>query len=57
MYTTYYGTDTRGESLIENLVRLNLNILNQGNEPTIVIFNRKGVTDFTPGANEKLACI
>jgi hypothetical protein len=52
-----YGTDTRGEGLIEYLVRLNLNILNQGNEPTIVSFNRKEITDFTPGANEKLACI
>jgi hypothetical protein len=52
MHATYYATNTRGESLMEYLVTLNLNILNQGNEPTIIIFNRKEVTDFTLGANE-----
>jgi hypothetical protein len=36
---------------MEYLVILNLNILNQGNEPTFVICNRKEVTDLTLGNN------
>jgi hypothetical protein len=36
---------------MEYLVSSNLNILNQGNEPTFVIRNRKGVIDLTLGTN------
>jgi hypothetical protein len=42
-------TNPRGESFMEYLVSSNLNILNQGNEPTFVIRNRKEVTDLTLG--------
>jgi hypothetical protein len=36
---------------MEYLVSLNLNILNQGNEPTSVISNRREVIGLTPGTN------
>jgi hypothetical protein len=37
MHTTYYGTNSSGESLMKHQVRSNLNILNEGNKPTIVV--------------------
>jgi hypothetical protein len=37
----------RGQCLMEYLVSMNLSILNKGNEPTVVISNRKEVIDFT----------
>jgi hypothetical protein len=46
------GTNTRGESLLESLVSLNMNILNHGNEPTFVVCNRKEVTDLTVVTNK-----
>jgi hypothetical protein len=46
------GTNPRGESLMEFLVSSNLNILNQGNEPTFVVCNRKEVIDLTLGTNK-----
>ncbi|PNF43884.1 hypothetical protein B7P43_G02776, partial [Cryptotermes secundus] len=47
------STDTtpRGESVMKFLVSSNLNILNHGNEPTFMVFNRKEVTDLTLGTN------
>ncbi|PNF19291.1 hypothetical protein B7P43_G07515 [Cryptotermes secundus] len=45
------GTNPRGESLMEFLVSVNLNILNHGNEPTFVVCNRKEVSDLTLGTN------
>jgi hypothetical protein len=45
------GTNPREESFMEYLVGSNLNILNQGNEPTSVIHNRKKVTDLPLGTN------
>jgi hypothetical protein len=39
------------ECLMEYLLSLNLNILNQGNEPTFVVRNRKEVIDLTLGTN------
>jgi hypothetical protein len=41
----------RGESLVEFLVSSNLNILNQGNEPTFMISNRRDITDLTLGSD------
>jgi hypothetical protein len=46
------GSNPRGENLMEYLVSLNLNILNQGNEPTFLTCNRKEVTDLTLGTNK-----
>jgi hypothetical protein len=46
------GVDPRGESLMEYLVSLNLNILNHGNEPAFVVSNRTEVTDLTLGTNK-----
>jgi hypothetical protein len=43
------GTNPRGDSLMEFLVSLNLNILNRGNEPTFIVRNRKEVIDLTLG--------
>jgi hypothetical protein len=40
-----------GESLVENLISSNLDILNTGNKPTFVISNKKEVTDLTLGTN------
>jgi hypothetical protein len=45
------GTNPRGESFMEFLMSLNLNVLNQGNEPTLVVCNRKEVTNLTLGTN------
>jgi hypothetical protein len=44
---------------MEYLVSTNLDILNQGNEPTFVIRNRKEVIDLTLGTNRigNLVCI
>jgi hypothetical protein len=39
------STNPRGESFMKYLVSSNLNILNQGNEPTFVVRNRKEVID------------
>jgi hypothetical protein len=44
-------TNPRGASLMEYLVSSNLDILNQGNEPTFVTRNRKEVIDLTLGTN------
>jgi hypothetical protein len=46
------GTNPSGESFMRYLASLNLNILNQGNEPTFVIHNRKEVIDFVLGTNK-----
>jgi hypothetical protein len=46
------GTNPRGDSLMEYLVRSNLNILNHGNEPNFVVRNRKDVIDLTLGTNK-----
>jgi hypothetical protein len=43
------GVNPRGESLMENLVSSNLNILNCVNELTFVVSNRKEVIDLTLG--------
>jgi hypothetical protein len=45
------GIDPRGECLVEPPVSLNLNILNQGIEPTFVICNREVINDLTLGTN------
>jgi hypothetical protein len=45
------GTNPREENLLEFLVRLNLNILNHGNEPIFVVCKRKEVTDLTLRTN------
>jgi hypothetical protein len=45
------GTNPRGASFMEYLVSSNLNILNQGNEPTFVIRNKEEVIDLTLGTN------
>jgi hypothetical protein len=45
-------TNPRGECLMEYLVSTNLNILNNGNEPTFVIRNRKKVIDLTLGTDK-----
>jgi hypothetical protein len=42
----------RGESLMEFLTSLNMNIRNHGNEPTFVAHNRKEVIDLTLGTNK-----
>jgi hypothetical protein len=46
------GTNPRGNSLMEFLVSLNLNILNRGKEPAFVVHNRKEVVDLTLGTNK-----
>jgi hypothetical protein len=46
------GTNPRGESFMEYLLSTKLNFLNQGNEPTFVIHNRKEVIDLTPQTNK-----
>jgi hypothetical protein len=46
------GTNPRGESLMEFLVSLNLNILNRGNEPTLVVCNRREAIDLTLETNK-----
>jgi hypothetical protein len=46
------SSNSRGESLMEFLVRSNLNILNHGKGPTFVVSNRKEVTDLTLGTNK-----
>jgi hypothetical protein len=46
------GTSHRGESFMQYLVSLKLNIHNQEDEPTFVICRRKEVIDLTPGTNE-----
>jgi hypothetical protein len=45
------NTNPGGVSFMEYLVSSNLNILNQGNEPTFVIRNRKEVIDLPLGTN------
>jgi hypothetical protein len=56
MHTTHCGEALaaiqEGESLMEFLVSLNLNILNHGNEPTLVFCNRREVIDLTLGTNK-----
>jgi hypothetical protein len=46
------GTNLRGVSLLEFLVSSKLNILNQGNEPTFEVCNRKEDIDLTLGTNK-----
>jgi hypothetical protein len=46
------GSNPRGESLMEFLVSANLNILNQVNEPTYVVCNRRAVIDLTLRTNK-----
>jgi hypothetical protein len=46
-----FGTNPRGECLMEFLASSNSNILNHGNEPTFVVRNRKEVIDLTLGTN------
>jgi hypothetical protein len=46
------GTNPRGESLMEFLVSSNLNILNHGNKPTLVVCNRREVIDLTLESNK-----
>jgi hypothetical protein len=46
------GVNPRVEISMEYLVSSNLNILNQGNEPTFVASNRKEVIDLTLGTNK-----
>jgi hypothetical protein len=46
------GRNPRGESLMIYLVSSNLNNQKRGNEPPIVVRNRKEVIDRTPGTNK-----
>jgi hypothetical protein len=46
------GTNPRGESLLEFLASLNLNILNHGNQPTFMVCNWKEVIDLILGTNK-----
>jgi hypothetical protein len=46
------STNPQGESLVEFLVSSKLNILDHGNKPTLVVCNRKEVTDLTLSTNK-----